>query len=396
LFFVLLLYHTHFHFQANTDGITVVLPRKGVNDTTSKRKYWEICKKWEEITGLALEYVAYDKMIIRDVNNYISITDKGKIKYKGAFKPHAEMLKDNEYYKAFNQGIVPIALSDYFLKNISVEDTIKNHKNIYDFCKTFSAKGKFTCETYKIDENGNEYDIKEEQKTIRYYVSKNGVRFRKRGEPLKPKYIPLNIFNARVKYDEKNIYENNKEKFNLITSEINNKVEELMESNIILNRSEVKVIINCPIDYYRIFSYNSPILNSIFELSSVELNRSDELGIFCEKDWRLMDIEASGNITIFNEYKELPFEEYDIDYDYYIEECNKIIDTITGKKERLLMEVKQTKEMEKQQREERNYIQFCINKIPTERQYNEYKRDWLIEKFGEPKEIKPSKLKNEE
>ena len=88
--------------QANTDGITVVIPRD------KKRQYWEICKEWENITNLELEYVPYEKMIIRDVNTYISVSDKGKIKRKGAFKTHDEMRKHGEYYKAFNQGIVPI------------------------------------------------------------------------------------------------------------------------------------------------------------------------------------------------------------------------------------------------------------------------------------------------
>ena len=48
--------------QVNTDGITVVIKRE------DKKLYWGICKEWENITKLNLEYVAYDKMIIRDVN----------------------------------------------------------------------------------------------------------------------------------------------------------------------------------------------------------------------------------------------------------------------------------------------------------------------------------------
>lgn len=274
--------------QANTDGVTVIIPRK------DKRKYWEICKEWERITKLGLEYIAYDKMIIRDVNNYMAISIDGEVKRKGAFRLHEEMKKYDEWHKAFNQGIVPIALSKYFLEGIAVEETVKNHKNIYDFCKTFNATHGWKCESLDFDEDRNEIDSKEEQKTNRYYIAKNGRKFRK------------------------------------------------------------------------------------------------------TKDERIIDIEADDLVKIFNKYLELPFEDYEVDYDYYIEECNKIIDKITGEQERRIKEAKQKRLNEKLQREERNFIQYCINKIPTQRQYDEYKRDWLIEKYGEPKEIKPSKTKRKD
>ena len=73
--------------QANTDGITVIIPK------IEKRKYWEVCKEWEIITKLSLEYVRYKKMIIRNVNNYIAIDIDDNIKRKGLFKLHEEMRK---------------------------------------------------------------------------------------------------------------------------------------------------------------------------------------------------------------------------------------------------------------------------------------------------------------
>src|SRR5690606_27981252 len=104
--------------QINTDGLTVTIP------VEHKRLYWEICQEWEAQTKLVLEYVAYEKMIIRDVNNYIAVNQKGKVKYKGTFKSNEEMIKDGEYHKSFSQGIVSIAVADYFLKNIPVEQTV--------------------------------------------------------------------------------------------------------------------------------------------------------------------------------------------------------------------------------------------------------------------------------
>jgi hypothetical protein len=83
----------------------------------------------------------------------------------------------------------------------------------------------------------------------------------------------------------------------------------------------------------------------------------------------------------------------DIDFDYYIQECYKIIDTVSGEKERQYQEKKAARLELKRLREEQHYLEFCINKIPTEKQWESYKKDYLIEKFGMPAKIKPSKQK---
>lgn len=272
--------------QINTDGLTVRIPIE------HKRALWEKCKEWERITKLILEYVSYQKMIIRDVNNYMAVDLKGKVKYKGAFKTNSELLKDGEYHKSFSQGVVSFAVAEFFLKNIPVEETIKNHTDIYDFCKTFNATHGWTCETVKIDSEGNESDIEQQQKTNRYFLTNNGKRFRKL------------------------------------------------------------------------------------------------------KDERSIEIEAGKEVKIFNKFYEVPFEEYDIDYQYYIDECYKIIHKIDGTEERLEQERKEKREQEKRDREEEKYVKFCVDKSPTEIQYESYRKDWLIEKYGEPKEIRPSKRKS--
>ena len=48
--------------QVNTDGITIK-----VNKELEKEVY-NICKKWEQLTKLELEYAYYNKMVIRDVD----------------------------------------------------------------------------------------------------------------------------------------------------------------------------------------------------------------------------------------------------------------------------------------------------------------------------------------
>jgi len=47
--------------QINTDGLTMRIHKSYEN------QYYELCKKWENITKLTLEYAYYSKMIIADV-----------------------------------------------------------------------------------------------------------------------------------------------------------------------------------------------------------------------------------------------------------------------------------------------------------------------------------------
>jgi hypothetical protein len=105
------------------------------------------------------------------------------------------------------------------------------------------------------------------------------------------------------------------------------------------------------------------------------------------------EYEADKRVKIFNKFYNVPFEEYDIDYDYYVDECEKIIFVIDGTAERLETERKILVEQKKRDKEEENYIKFIISKIPTQLQYATYNRPWLQEKYGIPNEIKPSKTK---
>src|SRR5690606_30707498 len=94
------------------------------------------------------------------------------------------------------------------------------------------------------------------------------------------------------------------------------------------------------------------------------------------------EYEADKFVTISNRKVTKPFDEYDVNYEYYIEECYKIIHKIDGTEERLENERREAREQAKRQREEANFVKFCVNKIPTKRQYEMYKREWLIEKYG--------------
>lgn len=125
--------------QINTDGITIKVPR---NKLELIRK---VNVQLTEETTLVIEEAFYSKMFIRDVNNYGSVYEDSAaehehIKLKGDFEV------DKEYHKDPSMRIVPLAVKNYFIYGIPVEETIKNHRDIFDFCmqlKTNSSSNAF-------------------------------------------------------------------------------------------------------------------------------------------------------------------------------------------------------------------------------------------------------------
>ena len=152
--------------MANTDGFEVLIPRE------YEEKYYQICKDWEELTKLELEYVDYKSMIISDVNNYIAIYDNNKTKCKGKYE-----FENIPLHKNKSHSIIPKAVYEYFVNGVDIETTIYNHRNIFDFCAGVKAKK-------STDSNGSRYElryvngsdiVKETlSKTVRYFISKKG------------------------------------------------------------------------------------------------------------------------------------------------------------------------------------------------------------------------------
>lgn len=206
----------------NTDGLEIKIPR------THKNLYYDICKEWEKLTNLTLEYTNYNKMWIRDINNYGCISDKDKIKNKGCFEVDKMVGNEPAYHKDNSFRIIPYALEQYFSKGIQVEETICSHKDIYDYCGR-QKFNKFSYGEIHYLKDGEKV-VEKQQKNVRYYISNPGVVFMKQ-----------------------------------------------------------------------------------------YTKGTDEM---INKGW---------NVTIFNNYIKKPIEEYNIDYSFYIQECNKIIEQISSK-----------------------------------------------------------------
>jgi hypothetical protein len=146
----------------NTDGFEVRIPRE------YEEVYSSICKEWEQLTNLELEFENYQKMIISDVNNYIAVYTNGKTKTKGKYE-----YKDIPLHKNKSHSIIPYAVYNHWVNGIPVEETIKNHRNIFDFCAGVKAKysgerGQSSYELHKI--NYIDLEIKKLSKTVRYYI----------------------------------------------------------------------------------------------------------------------------------------------------------------------------------------------------------------------------------
>lgn len=135
-----------------------------------KELYERLSKEWETLSQHTLEETLYKSFIQTSVNDYIAVTTDNKIKKKGDFTTEFELHKNK------SAKVVSIALEKYFINNIPVEKTIKEHNNIYNFCLGVKSIG----QNRLIAFNKEEQTEVELQKINRYYISKNGVHILKR------------------------------------------------------------------------------------------------------------------------------------------------------------------------------------------------------------------------
>lgn len=151
--------------QANTDGITIMYPRVHQNQVH------KIYDSQTTIDSIPYEVVEYTKMIIKDVNNYISIDKNGDTKTKGVFEDYNDIVKLSAYHKDTSAMIIPTALKNYFINNISIEDSINNCNDIYEFC--YGVKGSNSYKWHLTNYDTTKKVAKSElfdHRFIRYYA----------------------------------------------------------------------------------------------------------------------------------------------------------------------------------------------------------------------------------
>lgn len=154
--------------SANTDGIVIKLPRDKFD------VYKDITDRWNETNRMGADYEEYDEIVSRDINNYFDIQTDGTIEFKGALDPK-QYIKDLK--KGYDMPIVAEAVFEYFKNNIPVMDTLRNHTDILDFCKTQNVGKQFDV-VYDTFNNGK-WTTVHSQRHVRFYVSTKGVIIQK-------------------------------------------------------------------------------------------------------------------------------------------------------------------------------------------------------------------------
>ena len=149
--------------QINTDGITIRIPRNKLEIIR------EVNNQLTKETTLVIEEAFYSKMFIRDVNNYGAIYEDSTpehehIKLKGDFEV------DKEFHKDPSMRIVPLAVKNYFVYGIPVEKTIKENRDIFNFCLQLKTNSKSI--PYFRHMEFNEIVDDELHRMTRYYIGK--------------------------------------------------------------------------------------------------------------------------------------------------------------------------------------------------------------------------------
>jgi hypothetical protein len=157
----------------NTDGCEIRIPRK------YEKLYHQICSEWEKITQLQLEFAEYSKMVQKDVNTYTAFYTNGKHKCKGSFE-----FENIPLHKNKSHNIIPIAIFNYFKNRVSVEQTVLNHENIFDFCAGVKASRGKSFDSEDSKRGASHYELRwlenselkkrKLSKTVRYFISKKG------------------------------------------------------------------------------------------------------------------------------------------------------------------------------------------------------------------------------
>lgn len=263
--------------QANTDGITYIVPRKHV----------PLCEKieaaWEKHTLMSLERVEYSAMFIRDVNNYFAVygpgKNEGKLKLKGAYN-YAELFGGESssgdgvaWHKNHSNIASTKAAVQSLVNGNSVADYIENNEDIYDFCLCTNVP-----RSSKLL-----YGDKQIQRNTRYIVTNDGEELTKVMPPA----------GAGMKLVDENFSE-------LI--EVQHEKEEAFQRAV--NKHKLVG-----------FSELTP------EEQSLVVNGVDENTTLKN---RYIGINKGKTVTVFNDIGNITKHNIDIDYEFYISEAEKL------------------------------------------------------------------------
>lgn len=154
--------------SANTDGIIIKIPVEKVD------RFKEITEDWNTHNKMSADGEYYKMFVRRDVNSYFVIQTNGEEEFVGAMDP---LQYRKNYSKGYDMPIVAKAVYEYFVNDVPVMETLRNHKDILDFCKTQNVGAKFkVCYDDVIDGKITTIYC---QRHFRFYVANKGVVLQK-------------------------------------------------------------------------------------------------------------------------------------------------------------------------------------------------------------------------
>ncbi|MCK5601589.1 hypothetical protein KAR91_06970, partial [Candidatus Pacearchaeota archaeon] len=167
--------------QINTDGLTIKCPRTIVP--------WvkEIMSWWEDVTKLELEMAEYNRMMIRDVNNYIAEYTDNKLKRKGAYE------HERGWHQQHSSLVVQKAAEAKLVHGVDVRDFIEDHKDIMDFM--LNTKVPRSSKLVYVDYEDKDHLL---QNVTRYYISNLGGSLIKIMPPTKTMIKAGNTADRRI------------------------------------------------------------------------------------------------------------------------------------------------------------------------------------------------------
>ncbi len=253
----------------NTDGAMYFSHRDNISSIN------DACAEMEKICSIPLEIQQCKKVIARDVNNYINIIDDKTVKYKGVFEIN------RDYHKNHSKRIVPLALANYFINNIEPQETIYNHLDKVEYNLPMDKKA-----NSNIEEDKDNYQC--------YGIYDFCLGAKMKGDNKLYKRVIKGTTIEDLLLPNMTRY--------FISNSGNQLIKKLppLEKNYLTETDKFKN------------KYDPNQLNIFDEIEDVKIDPED----------RETNIEAGWLCTVFNLYKK---ENYDINYNYYINECNKII-----------------------------------------------------------------------
>jgi hypothetical protein len=271
-------------FNWNTDGLFVKFKKKDLD------KFDQVTKEFEKFSQLTMEADEFEGMYQFAVNDYIAIkkgyseTKNSKlIKQKGMF------ISEVSLGKGMQAMIIPKALNEYFVNNIPVENTIKSSRDIHDFITYQKVSKEFSVE----------YEGNLVSHINRYYVSKLAPYLFKCKIQRADKYERW----VRFKYLDEFNYSVTDNQFNI----------------------PKYIIIECP--ERELQSIDEYICGKYYMDKNVQLDTVEYFDKLIEKGSRTgyINMLKGHGVKIINDLTTLTEFPTDIDYDYYISECKKII-----------------------------------------------------------------------